>query len=57
MFEHELQKIRHAELLRAADAERLARQARRARKAAARGAGHGSGRRVEPLQRLFDHAA
>ncbi|WP_329455497.1 hypothetical protein [Streptomyces sp. NBC_01497] len=57
MFELDMHKIRHADLVRAGGAERLARQVRRARKEAARSAGHSSGGRVRPLQHLFDHAA
>jgi hypothetical protein len=57
MIELEIHKARHADLVRAGAAERLARQALRARKEAAGTEEHGSGRRVRPLQHLFDHAA
>ncbi|MFF5335014.1 hypothetical protein [Streptomyces sp. NPDC013181] len=46
MFEFELQKVMHAELLRRADLQRLAGEARRARRAARRSARHEPGRTV-----------
>ena len=57
MIAYEVQKAHHADLLREAAAGRLARRAKDARKAAARDRGHDAGRRVRPLQHLFDHAA
>ncbi|MBP0457709.1 hypothetical protein [Streptomyces montanisoli] len=57
MIAYDVQKAHHADLLREAAARRLARRVKDARKAAAGERGHGSGRRVRPLQQLFDHAA
>ncbi|WP_158710257.1 hypothetical protein [Streptomyces sp. NRRL F-5126] len=57
MIAYDVQKAHHADLLREAAAGRLARQAKEARKAAARERVHDTGRRVRPLQQLFDHAA
>jgi len=59
MFEFELHKIRHAELLRRAGAERLAGEVDRSRRAARRSARKESGRTVSTggLRDRFTHAA
>uniref|UniRef100_A0AAU2VLQ8 Uncharacterized protein n=1 Tax=Streptomyces sp. NBC_00008 TaxID=2903610 RepID=A0AAU2VLQ8_9ACTN len=59
MYEYELQKIVHAELIRRADAERLAREARRADRAARGSARKEHERKVstDSDRQRFVHAA
>ncbi|NED11943.1 hypothetical protein [Streptomyces sp. SID9124] len=59
MFEYELHKIMHAELLRRASLERLAGEAKRSRRAARRTAREEGGRTVSTngIRDRFTHAA
>lgn len=57
MFQHEIHRFRQAELIRQAEAERLARQVRKARRAARRAAKESGEGRVSPDNSGYARAA
>ena len=57
MFEYEMQKMRRDDLIREAEADRLARQVRKARRAAARSATHDGKGPVRTHRGWFTRAA